>query len=72
MALNEDSRGVCISRRMEIVPLYRVEIGYPSGDLAKILDFCENPNNPDTAYVYVPIELVEMTIAAHGVVKANV
>ena len=45
----------------------KVEIGYPSEQVAEILPFAEDPANPtETVYKYVPLQLVAQIIAAHG------
>jgi hypothetical protein len=61
------SHGAYCSPRRNIGPWYQVECGYPSDVPAEIMSYAEQPENPtETVYGYVPIELVEELIAAHG------
>ncbi len=46
---------------------YEVEIGYPSEAVPELLEYAESPATPtNTVYGYVPVELVDAVIAAHG------
>jgi len=60
------------SPRMNLGPWDQVEVGFPSDVPDQIMDYCEDPAQPtDSVYGYVPIELVEDLITAHGGMKAN-
>ena len=54
-------------------PYMKVEVGYPSeavAELIHILPYAEDANCPTfTVYGYVPVELVEIVITAHGGIK---
>ena len=51
-------------------PYRRVEIGYPSAKDDALMEYAETPADPTgTVYGYVPIEIVEQVIAAHGGIK---
>jgi hypothetical protein len=66
------SHGAYCSPRTNLGPWYQVEVGYPSDVPTEIMHYCENPETPtETVYGYVPIELVETLIEAHGGMKAN-
>lgn len=66
------SHGAYCSPRTNLGPWYQVEVGFPSGIPAEIMNYAEQPEKPtETVYGYVPIELVETLIAAHGGMKAN-
>ena len=66
------NHGAYCSPRTNIGPWYEVECGFPSDVPAEIMHYAEQPENPTgTVYGYVPIELVEELIAAHGGMKAN-
>lgn len=61
------SHGAYCSPRSNIGPWHQVEVGYPSDAPKNLMHYCENPESPtQTVYGYVPIELVEELIAAHG------
>ncbi len=57
------------------VPYERVEVGYPSahpGD--EMIEYQESPgrNDPtDDVYPYVPVEIVERVIEAHGGIESG-
>jgi len=64
------SHGAYCSPRTNIGHWYQVECGFPSDTPTEIMDYCENSDKPTkTVYGYVPIELVEDLIAAHGGMK---
>lgn len=66
------SHGSYCSPRTNIGPWYQVECGFPSDIPTEIMHYAEQPEEPtETVYGYVPIELVEELIAAHGGMKAN-
>jgi hypothetical protein len=66
------SHGAYCSPRTNLGPWYQVEVGYPSDVPTEIMRYCEDPETPtETVYGYVPIELVETLIAAHGGMKVN-
>lgn len=48
-------------------PYTHVEVGYPSGYIAKLMPFAEDASTPtDTVYGYVPVGLVLEIINDHG------
>lgn len=48
-------------------PYSTVEIGFPSDVIPEIMEWAESPEKPtDTVYGYVPVEVVDAVIAAHG------
>ncbi|MDD4389709.1 MAG: hypothetical protein PHW03_02780 [Eubacteriales bacterium] len=66
------SHGAYCSPRTNLGPWYQVEVGYPSDVPTEIMHYCEDPETPTaTVYGYVPIELVETLIEAHGGMKDN-
>lgn len=67
------SHGAYCSPRTNLGPWDQVEVGFPSDVPDEIMNYAEQPEKPtETVYGYVPIELVETLIAAHGGMKANV
>ncbi len=67
------SHSAYCSPRTNIGPWYQVECGFPSDVPTEIMNYAEQQEKPtETVYGYVPIELVEELIAAHGGMKANV
>lgn len=58
------------SPRKNIGPWGAVEVGFPSAEPEFIMEYAENKDDPTrTVYAYVPVELVEKLIAAHGGMK---
>lgn len=51
--------------RDDIGPWDTVEVGYPSEALPELMPWVE-PHDKPTKYGYVPIEIVEKIIEAHG------
>ena len=48
-------------------PYTAVEVGYPSSEDSILLQYAENPDRPtDTIYGWVPIDIVQLCIEAHG------
>lgn len=48
-------------------PYCAVEIGFPSVEIPEIMEWAESPETPtDTVYGWVPVEVVDAVIAAHG------
>jgi hypothetical protein len=48
-------------------PYSEVEIGFPSAEISEIMQWAETPATPlETVYGYVPVEVVDAVIAAHG------
>ena len=48
-------------------PYIEVELGFPLEPVEAWMDYAENPDRPTgTVYGYVPIELVEAVLEAHG------
>lgn len=67
------SHGAYCSPRTNLGPWDEVEVGFPSDVPTEIMNYAEQPEKPtETVYGYVPIELVETLVAAHGGMKANV
>lgn len=51
-------------------PWSHVEIGFPSERIEELIPYAEDPESPTaTVYGYVPIEVVEAVILAHGGIK---
>lgn len=66
------SHGAYCSPRTNIGPWHQVECGFPSDVPTEIMHYAEQPDKPtETVYGYVPIELVEELIAAHGGMVAH-
>ena len=48
-------------------PYSAVEIGFPSDVIPEIMEWAETPETPTgTVYGWVPVEVVDAVIAAHG------
>lgn len=48
-------------------PWVAVEVGFPSQPVAELLEYAEEPERPtDTVYGWVPVEVVEAVVNAHG------
>ena len=48
-------------------PYSAVEIGFPSDVIPEIMEWAETPETPtQTVYGWVPVEVVDAVIAAHG------
>ena len=62
------THGAYCSPRTNTGPWHAVELGFPSDrPTDAIMQYCEDPERPtDTVSGYVPVELVEDLIAAHG------
>jgi hypothetical protein len=52
--------------RTDTGPYHKVEIGFPS---APVAEFMEYQDGDDDVYGYVPVEIVNAVIAAHGGIK---
>ena len=64
------THGSYCSPRTNLGPWSQVECGFPSDVPTEIMGYAEEPEDPTgTVYGYVPIELVEELIAAHGGMK---
>jgi len=51
-------------------PYSKVEVGFPSERVEEFMRYAEDRSRPtDTVYAWVPIELVEDAIEAHGGMK---
>lgn len=49
------------------VPYYEYEIGFPSFVAGEWMEYAEQPGKPtDTVYGYVPVDLVQKVLDAHG------
>jgi hypothetical protein len=54
-------------RRDAAFPYYQVEVGFPSAKPMFFAEYAEQSDDyTDTVYGYVPVELVEQEIVAHG------
>lgn len=63
----QTNQGTYCSPRVNYGPWYAVEVGFPSATPELIMDYAEDAERPtETVYGYVPIELVEQLIDAHG------
>ena len=61
------SSGHYCTPREDDGPYSSVEVGYPSEAVPELLVYAESPETPTgTIYGYVPVELVDAAIAAHG------
>lgn len=59
--------GAYCSPRQDNGPWTEVEIGFPSIAVDEIMEFAENHSDPTgTVYGYVPVEIVESIVEAHG------
>lgn len=59
------------SPRNDEGPYTSVEVGYPSSAVEDLLPYAEDPSSPtDTVYGFVPVEVVDAVIAAHGGIKS--
>ena len=44
-----------------------VEVGFPSAEVAVLMEYAESPSDPTgTVYAFAPVEVVDAIIAAHG------
>jgi len=58
--------------RDDFGPYDSVEVGYPSEAVPELMMYAESPQTPTaTVYGYVPVELVDSVIAAHGGIVAS-
>jgi hypothetical protein len=58
------------SPRNSAGPWHEVEVGFPSAKCPELMEWCESPETPlRTVYGYVPIDVVEKLIDAHGGIK---
>lgn len=65
------SGGHYCSPREDRGPWWRVEVGYPSERVEALMPYAEDPAEPtETVYGYVPVEIVDAVIAAHGGIAA--
>ena len=56
--------------RDDVGPYSAVEIGFPSERVEALMKWAEDPNYPTgTIYGWVPVEVVDAVIAAHGGMK---
>jgi hypothetical protein len=60
------SKGHYCAPRTDTGPYQEVEIGYPS---APVAEFAQYQDGDDDIYGYVPVEIVNAVIAAHGGIK---
>lgn len=48
-------------------PYSSVEVGFPSERIEELMPYADEPESPtQTVYGYVPVEIVEAVIKAHG------
>lgn len=48
-------------------PWAAVEVGFPNREVPEFMEYAEEPERPtDTVYGYVPVEVVEAVVDAHG------
>lgn len=53
-------------------PYSAVEVGYPSEAVPELMEYAEDADNPtSTVYGYVPVEVVEAVLTAHGGIKVQ-
>jgi len=53
--------------RMDFGPYAEVEVGFPSERVEELMPYAEDVTAPtQTVYGYVPVEIVEQAIEAHG------
>jgi hypothetical protein len=55
--------------RTEEGPYHKVEVGYPSEPVPEFEAYCDGDND---VYGYVPVEIVDSVIAAHGGIALEV
>lgn len=61
------ARNYCTPRASKAWPYSHFELGFPSAPEAKLLSYAEDPDRlTETVYGYVPKELIEELILAHG------
>ena len=49
-----------------------VEVGFPSEAVPELMEYAETPETPTkTVYGWVPVEVVDAVIAAHGGIKVQ-
>ena len=61
------SRTHYCSPREDEGPWSEVEVGFPSQRVEELMPYAEDADKPtETVYAWVPIEVVEAVIAAHG------
>lgn len=66
------THGAYCQPRRNVGPWWQVECGFPSDVPTEIMGYAESPDHPTaTVYGYVPIELVEDLIKAHGGMKIS-
>lgn len=55
------------SPRNGVGPWVTVEVGFPSERIEELMEYAENPDEPTkTVYGWVPVEVVERIVEAHG------
>lgn len=60
----------CSPRINDHPAYYAFEIGYPSAPEPLLMEYAETPETPtDTVYGYVPTDVIDAVIAAHGGLK---
>ena len=53
-------------------PYSSIELGYPSESVPELMEYAEDADNPTgTVYGWVPVEVVDAVIAAHGGINAG-
>lgn len=62
-----NGKGAYCSPQQDNVTWTHVEIGFPSEKVEEIMEFAEDQDDPTgTVYGYVPVEIVEAIVEAHG------
>jgi hypothetical protein len=61
------NHGAYCSPRDDVGPYEAVEVGFPSYPVMELMDYAEDPTEPeDTVYGWVPLELVRKIIYVRG------
>ena len=67
MSVQARETSYCSPRQDDAVRYESVEIGYPNRLETLLLNYAEDPENPEgTVYGWVPVSLVTLVIAKHG------
>lgn len=61
----------CAPRYSGLDFYYEVEVGFPSARIDELMPYAESPDDPTgTVYGYVPVDIVNQVVNAHGGLKA--
>ena len=67
MSVQAHENAYCSPRTNDATLYVEVEVGFPSDREELIMPWAETPEEPtETVYGYVPIEVVQAELAAHG------